>query len=99
MKTRFLELHSMGELILVNADDIRLVEPYDPNNFESNEEDEELDEEEDDEDEDDEDDEDEDEDDEKTDEDNEYESVISYKGISEYTLVDETVEEILDMLE
>ncbi len=95
MKTRFLELHSMGELILVNADDIRLVEPYDPNNFESNEEDEELDEELDEE-EDLEEDEEEDDDEE---EDNGYESVISYKSISDYTLVDETVEEILDMLE
>jgi len=99
MKTRFLELHSMGELILVNADDIRLVEPYDPNNFESNEEDEELDEEEDLEEDLEEDEEEDEEEDDDEEEDNGYESVISYKSISDYTLVDETVEEILDMLE
>ena len=107
MKTKFLQLHDMGELIIVNADEIRLVEPYSLDEEEMEDEDE-LDE-----------DEDLDEEVEKTekelnedeeeieelDEEDEssedgYKAVISYKGIkNSYTFVDETPEEIWEMLE
>ncbi len=114
MKTKFLQLHDMGELIIVNADEIRLVEPYSLDEEEMEDEDE-LDEDEDELDED----EDLDEEVEKTekelnedeeeieelDEEDEssedgYKAVISYKGIkNSYTFVDETPEEIWEMLE
>ena len=107
MKTKFLQLHDMGELIIVNADEIRLVEPYSLDEEEMEDEDE-LDE-----------DEDLDEEVEKTekelnedeeeieelDEEDEssedgYKAVISYKGIkNSYTFVVETPEEIWEMLE
>lgn len=113
MKTKFLQLHDMGELIIVNADEIRLVEPYDLDDEEEiDEDDEEIEEDDEANDEDDEEDEeiekklDEDEEEiEELDEEDEssedgYKAVISYKGIkNSYTFVDETPEEIWEMLE
>ena len=112
MKTKFLQLHDMGELIIVNADEIRLVEPYSLDEEEMEDEDE-LDEDELDEDEDlDEEvektekelNEDEEEIEELDEEDESSEdgqtAVISYNGIkNSYTFVDETPEEIWEMLE
>ena len=109
MKTKFLQLHDMGELIIVNADEIRLVEPYDLDDEEEIDEDEEIEEDDEANDEDDEEiekqlDED-DEEIEELDEEDEsseggYKAVISYKGIkNSYTFVDETPEEIWEMLE
>ena len=103
MKSRFIQLHDNGRVVIVNVDEIRAVEPYE----ESEEElDEENDEEEDSDSEDEEDDEEDEEDEEEVEELEEleeesgYQSVISYKGIAnEYTWVDETPEEIWDMLE
>lgn len=108
MKSRFLKLHDNGRLVIINVDEIRDVEPYE----ESEEVDEDYDEDEDDDEEDEEEDEEfDDDDDEESDreekvdfekEHNEggYKSVISYKGLKgEYTWVDETPEEIWDMLE
>ena len=110
MKTKFLQLHDMGELIIVNADEIRLIEPYDLEDEELEENEEEENEEEEDNEDLDKDEEeieelDEDEEEiEELDEDEEsseggYRAVISYKGIKNaYTFVDETPEEIWEML-
>ena len=99
MKSRFIQLHDNGRVVIVNVDEIRDVEPYE-------EPEEELDDEDDEESDDDEDDEEyDDEEDEVVDFEKErneggYKSVISYKGLkNEYTWVDETPEEIWDMLE
>ncbi|MBR0519531.1 hypothetical protein IJJ97_07045 [bacterium] len=104
MKSRFLKLHDNGRLVIINVDEIRAVEPYE----EPEEVDEDYDEDYD-EDEDEEFDDDEDEESDREEEVEDFEkesneggskSVISYKGLkNEYTWVDETPEEIWDMLE
>ena len=97
MKSRFIQLHDNGRVVIVNVDEIRAVEPYEEPEEEL---DEENDEEEDSDSEDEEDDEEDEEEVEELEEESGYQSVISYKGIAnEYTWVDETPEEILDMLE
>ena len=96
MKSRFIQLHDNGRVVIVNVDEIRAVEPYE----ESEEELDEENDEEEDSDSEDEEDEEEVEELEELEEESGYQSVISYKGIAnEYTWVDETPEEIWDMLE
>ncbi len=93
MKSRFIQLHDNGRVVIVNVDEIRAVEPYE-------EPEEELDEENDEEEDSDSEDEEDEEELEELEEESGYQSVISYKGIAnEYTWVDETPEEIWDMLE
>ncbi len=100
MKSRFIQLHDNGRVVIVNVDEIRAVEPYEEPEEELDEENDEEEDSDSEDEEDDEEDEEEVEELEELEEESGYQSVISYKGIAnEYTWVDETPEEIWDMLE
>ena len=100
MKSRFIQLHDNGRVVIVNVDEIRDVEPYEEPEEELDEENDEEEDSDSEDEEDDEEDEEEVEELEELEEESGYQSVISYKGIAnEYTWVDETPEEIWDMLE